>query len=143
MTQRKIKHIDGGSPEYWRQRTEGFRLIHQAERAYARVQPAPQYKSGGYDEDGDVIPIENLGPWDDMGAAIEALEANETAVDILVAQRRTHLGTWPIDAVIRELAASRDPTTWLTELQARGGTCRLSRLSNLLTACGLRAGARS
>lgn len=109
MTQRKIKPIDGGSPEYWRQRTEGFRLIHQAERAYARVQHAPQYISGGYDEDGDVIPIENLGPWDDMGAAIEAIEANETAVDILVAQRRTHFGAWPIDSVIRELTASHDP----------------------------------
>ncbi len=33
MTQRKIITIDGGSAEYWRQRTEGFRLIHEAERA--------------------------------------------------------------------------------------------------------------
>lgn len=108
MTQRKIKTIDGGSPEYWRQRTEGFRLIRQAERAYEYARQAPQYISGGYDEDGDVIPIENLDPWDDMDAAIQAIEANETAVDILVAQRRTRIGTWQIDAVIRELSNSSD-----------------------------------
>ncbi len=106
MTQRRIRYIDGGSPEYWRQREEGFRLIHQAERAHQCVQDAPQYLFGGYDEDGDVIPIENLGPWEDMGAAIQAIEANETAVDILIAQRRTHIGPWKIDAVIRELAGS-------------------------------------
>jgi hypothetical protein len=61
------------------------------------------YLSGGYDEDGDATPIENLGPRDAMDAAIRAIKANETAVDILVAQRRTEIGLWPIDAVIREL----------------------------------------
>ena len=110
MTQRKIKTIDGGSPEYWRQRTEGFRLIHNAERAYERVRLAPQFISGGYDDDGDVTPVENLGPWDDMDAAIQDIEANETAVDILDAQRRTHIGNWPIGAVIRELAGLYDPS---------------------------------
>lgn len=103
MTQRKIKYIDGGSPEYWRQRTEGFRLIREAERALARVERAPMYLSGGYDEDGDVIPVENLGPWDAMDAAIRTIEAHETAVDILVALRRTHFGLWSVNAVIREL----------------------------------------
>ena len=103
MTPRKIKYIDGGSPEYWRQRTEGFRLIREAERAHERVKRAPMYISGGYDEDGDVIPVENLGPWDDMDEAIRAIEAHETAVDILVAQRRTQIGLWRINAVIREL----------------------------------------
>ncbi|CDZ54068.1 hypothetical protein [Neorhizobium galegae] len=103
MTQRTIKYIDGSSPEYWRQRTEGFRLIREAERAHERVKRAPMYLSGGYDEDGDVIPVEHLGPWDAMDAAIRAIEANETAVDILVAQRRTEIGLWRINAVIREL----------------------------------------
>jgi hypothetical protein len=103
MIQRKIRYIDGGSPEYCRQRTEGFRLIHEAERAQERVKKAPMYISGGYDEDGDAIPIENLGPWDAMDAAIRAIEANETAVDILVAQRRTEIGLWRINAVVREL----------------------------------------
>lgn len=106
MTQRKIKYIDGGSPEYWRQRTEGFRLIHEAERALMRVERAPMYLRGRWDEEyGDYEPVENLGPYDDMDEAIRAIEANETAVDILVAQRRTHFGNWPVAAVIRELQA--------------------------------------
>ena len=105
MTQRKIKYIDGGSPEYWRQRTEGFRLIREAERALIRVKNAPQYIAGNWDEEyGDYEPVENLGPLDDMDEAIQAIEANETAVDILVAQRRTHFGNWSVAAVIRELA---------------------------------------
>ncbi|CAN7771230.1 hypothetical protein LJR245_007545 [Rhizobium leguminosarum] len=103
MAQRKIRYIDGGSPEYWRQRNEGFRLIREAERTLVRVERAPMYISVGYDEDGDAIPVENFGPWDAMDAAIRAIEANETAVDILVALRRTHFGLWRINAVIREL----------------------------------------
>lgn len=108
MTQRRIKYINGSSPEYWRQRTEGFRLIREAERAHERVRKAPMYISGGYDEDGDVIPVENLDPWDDMDEAIRAIEAHETAVDILVAQRRTEIGAWRINAVIRELNRGDD-----------------------------------
>ncbi|WP_412065917.1 hypothetical protein [Rhizobium sp. SYY.PMSO] len=104
MTQRKIRYIDGGSPEYWRQRTDGFHLIHEAERALARVERAPMYIRGRWDDDyGDYEPVENLGPYDDMDEAIRAIEANETAIDILVAQRRTHFGQWPVKAVIREL----------------------------------------
>lgn len=109
MTQRQTKYIDGGSPEYWRQRMEGFRLIHRAERALLQVERAPMYISGGYDDDGDVIPVENLGPWDVMDAAIRAIEANETAVDILVALRRTHFGQWPVEAVIRDLKEANRP----------------------------------
>ncbi|ANH05769.1 MAG: hypothetical protein ACOY3N_12065 [Bradyrhizobium sp.] len=104
MTHRKIITIDGGSAEYWRQRTEGFRLIHDAERALERLNDAPMYLHGGYDEDGDVIAIENLGPYDDMEDAIRAIEANETAVSILVAQGRTKIGDYEIRAVVRELA---------------------------------------
>ncbi|OYU86010.1 MAG: hypothetical protein CFE29_31365 [Bradyrhizobiaceae bacterium PARB1] len=104
MTHRKIITIDGGSAEYWRQRTEGFRLIHEAERALERLKDAPMYLHGGYDEDGDVIAIENLGPYDDMEDAIRAIEANETAVSILVAQGRTKIGDYEIRAVVRELA---------------------------------------
>lgn len=110
MTQRKIKYIDGGSPEYWRQRTEGFRLIHEAERALVRVEHAPMYIAGNWDDDyGDYEPVENLAPFDDMDAAIRAIEANETAVDILVALRRTHFGQWPVEAVIRELEEADTP----------------------------------
>ena len=31
MTELKVTIFDGGSAEYWRQRTEGFRLIREAE----------------------------------------------------------------------------------------------------------------
>ncbi|ADZ68740.1 hypothetical protein [Polymorphum gilvum] len=105
MTHRKIITIDGGSAEYWRKRKEGFRLIHAAERAEKRLADAPMYLHGGYDEDGDVVPIENLGPWDDMEVAIRAIEADETAVSILVAQGRTKIGDYEIRAVARELAS--------------------------------------
>ncbi|WP_425964269.1 hypothetical protein [Rhizobium nepotum] len=59
----------------------------------------------GTNDYGDYEPLENLGPGDDMDEAIRAIEANETAVDILVAQCRTHFGDWPVAAVIRELGA--------------------------------------
>lgn len=108
MTKRNIKYIDGGSPEYWRQRTEGFRLIREAERAYERVQREPQYRSGGYDENGDVIAVDNCWPEFEMQDAIAAIEANETAVDILVAQRRTSFGSWEVRAVIRTLREMDD-----------------------------------
>jgi len=87
----KIKHVDGGSAEYWRERREVFALIREAEEAGERAKNAPTYLHGGFDEDGDVIPMENLGPWDDFEDAVQRLEANETAVSILVAQRRTEI----------------------------------------------------
>jgi hypothetical protein len=103
MTHRTITSIDGGSAEYWRQRTVGFRLIREAEDCAKRLETAPLYLHGGYDTDGDVIPVENLGPHDDMEDVVREIEANETAVSILVAQRRTHIGRHPIPAVIRRL----------------------------------------
>jgi hypothetical protein len=60
---------------------------------------APMYLHGGNDENDDVIPIENLGPQDDMEEAIQAIESNEKAVSILVAQRRTEICNYPIKAV--------------------------------------------
>lgn len=108
MTKRKITVIDGGSAEYWRQRTEGFRLIHEAEHAAQRLADAPMYLHGGYDEDGDVIAIENLGPHDDMEDAIRAIVANETAVSILVAQGRTMIGIYEIRAVRVAIAPDYD-----------------------------------
>ena len=104
MTERKTTAIDGGSAEYWRQRTEGFRLIHEAEHAAQRLANAPMYLHGGYDEDGDVIAIENFQPNDDMEAAVRAIEANETAVSILVGQARTYIGGYEIRVVTRALA---------------------------------------
>lgn len=104
MTNRKITSIDGGSAEYWRQRKLGFRLIHEAEQAAERLEREPMYIAGKWDEDyGDYEPVENLRPHDDMEDAIRAIEANETAVSILVAQRITHIGNLPIRTVIGKL----------------------------------------
>lgn len=103
MTDHKITSIDGGSAEYWRERRQAFGLIREAELAAERLAKAPMYLHGGYDEDGDVIPIENLAPHDDMEEAIRAIEANPTAVSILIAQGRTHIGGHEIAAVSRGL----------------------------------------
>ena len=140
MTQRKIIAIDGGSPEHWRQRKEGFRLIRVAERAAERLEGAPAYIAGAWDEEyGDYEPIENLGPFDAMADALQALPANETAVSILVAQRRGHIGRQEIRVVVDAL--SRD-TDWVP---GRGAACAASRLvpsSWLLQASSLRAALR-
>lgn len=109
MTQRTINAVDGGSAEYWRQRRLAFGLIGEAELAAKRLKTAPMYIRGRWDDEyGDYEPVENLGPHDDMEDAIRAIEANETAISILVAQRCTHIGNHEIRAVIRELALLDD-----------------------------------
>ncbi len=69
MAQCKITIIDGGSAGYWRQLKEGFRLILEAEEAAERLASAPMYLHGSYDEDGDVIAIENLRPDEEFDEA--------------------------------------------------------------------------
>ncbi|UFS68265.1 hypothetical protein LO749_21770 (plasmid) [Paracoccus denitrificans] len=103
MTTRTHSPIDPGSPAYWRDRQRAFRLIRDADLALKRQAEAPMYLHGGYDEDGDVIAIENLEPHDDLEAAIRAIEADATAVSILAAQGRSRIGGYAIGAVIREL----------------------------------------
>ena len=103
MTDHKIIRIDAGSAEYWRDRRQAVALIRAADLAAKRLAEAPMYLHGGYDEDGDVIPVENLGPYDDMEEAIRAIEANPTAVGILVSLRRTRIGGYDIASVIRKL----------------------------------------
>lgn len=105
MAKGDITPTDPGSPAYWRDRQRGFRLIREAELAARRAAAAPIYLHGGYDEDGDVIPVENLGPYDDLDLAFRALEADPTAVSILVAQGRTRIGGHPVAAVIDRLGA--------------------------------------
>ncbi len=48
MKNPKIITIDGGSAEYWRQRTHGFYLIRQAERAAENLASAPAYIAGAW-----------------------------------------------------------------------------------------------
>ena len=108
MAQQTITIIDGGSAEYWRQRKEGFRLIREAEDAAERLASAPMYLHGGYDEDGDVIAIENLRPGEEFDEAIRAVVANETAFSILVAQQRTWIGKRLIMPVVAELERMDD-----------------------------------
>ena len=107
MTYRKIITIDGGSAQYWRDRKEGFRLIREAEEAIEQLKHEPMYIRGRWDDEyGDFEPVENLAPFDRVDEAIAAIEANETAVSILIAQRRTSIGDWKARAVIYALARS-------------------------------------
>ncbi|HCI1651736.1 TPA: hypothetical protein NOE00_002086 [Pseudomonas aeruginosa] len=104
MTQNNIITIDGGSAAYWLKRKEGFWLIREAERAARHLETAPMYIAGNWDEKyGDYEAIENLEPAERMDAAIQAIEANDTAVNILVAQRRTRIGEHEITAVMEAL----------------------------------------
>ena len=73
MTEREIIRIDAGSEDYWHARREAFALIREAERAAKRVAEAPMYLHGGYDGHGDVIPVENLGPYEALDKAIRAI----------------------------------------------------------------------
>lgn len=105
MTYRKIITIDGGSAQYWRDRKEGFRLIREAEEAVEHLKHEPTYIAGAWNDDyGDYEPVENLEPHDRVEEAIEAIEANPTALSILIAQRRTHIGFHKVRAVIHALA---------------------------------------
>ncbi|WP_206612791.1 hypothetical protein [Paenirhodobacter populi] len=91
METRDIIRIDAGCESYWRERREAFALIRKAERAARRAKEAPMYLHGGYDEDGDVIAIENLAPYEAMDEVILALQANRTAMSILGAQGRKQI----------------------------------------------------
>ncbi|WP_207101482.1 hypothetical protein [Paracoccus shandongensis] len=104
MTEKPILSVDGGSETYWQKRRRAFRLIRNAELAAQRVKTAPLYLHGGHDENGDVIPVENIEPWDDLGNAMAALEADATALSILAAQGRTHIGGHAVAGV----ASSQD-----------------------------------
>lgn len=105
MTYRRIIIIDGGSAQYWRDRKKGFRLIREAEEAIEDLKHERMYIRGAWNDDyGDFEPVENLAPFDRVDEAIAAIEANETAVSILIAQRRTCIGNWKVLAVIYALA---------------------------------------
>ena len=104
MTQKPILSVDGGSETYWQERRRAFRLIRNAKLAAERVKTAAMYLHSGHDENGDVIPIDNIEPWEDLGEAIAALEADATAMSILAAQGRAHIGSHAVAGV----ASSQD-----------------------------------
>jgi len=109
MTHRNIISVDGGSAEYWRQRKVAFRLIREAEWAAERLEREPLYIAGRWDDEyGDYEPVENLGPHDDMEDAIRAVEADATAISILVANRRTRIGGYEIKAVVKVLVQEEE-----------------------------------
>ncbi len=93
------------------QRKEAFRLIREAEEAGDRMKTAPLYIHGGYDEEGDPIPEENIGPWDAFEEAIRRVEENETAVRILMAQGRTEIHSRRLLKVLEGLRAPFHPET--------------------------------
>ncbi|MGE0596222.1 MAG: hypothetical protein AB7P07_07650 [Hyphomonadaceae bacterium] len=92
MEQQNIPQIEGGDGEYWEKVVEALSLIRQAEDAGERMNQSPLYVHGGYDEHGDAIPIENLGPCEDFVDAMRRMEKNRMAVLILasVACREMH-----------------------------------------------------
>jgi hypothetical protein len=109
MTHRTIISVDGGSADYWRQRKQAFRLIREAEIAAEALERAPMYISGSWDDEyGDYEPVENLGPHDEMEDVIRAIEVDETAVGILIAQRRTRIGGHEVGWVVKALRPDTD-----------------------------------
>ncbi|MGB3831177.1 MAG: hypothetical protein WA975_04850 [Mesorhizobium sp.] len=133
MTNHKITRIDGGSAQYWKDRTEGFRLIREAEEAVERLKGEPLYIAGDWDDDyGGYEPVENLEPLEIVEDAIAAIEANETALAFWLrsaaqasaSSRSGRLSrSWNrTGAASRTPPATRsgDPTP--IEVEARGGT---------------------
>jgi hypothetical protein len=84
--------IDGGSPEYWRNLKRGHMLIARAREALTRMKSARLYNLEGYDENGDAIVSENIGPFDDFEDACKAVEHDAMALSILRAQGVQRIG---------------------------------------------------
>ena len=57
MTQRKIITIDGGSPQYWQERKQGFRLIHEAFMVDPGASPVQDHRNPVDDHVPDGTPI--------------------------------------------------------------------------------------
>lgn len=119
MTHRKIITVDGGSAEYWQQRRVAFALIRQAEEAGQAMRDAPMYRYGvGCNEYGDPVIDDNLEPWDAFEEAIRRLQENDTAVSILIAQRRDEIYGTRLDKVyqgiiLETLPYGDDPLVWV------------------------------
>ena len=84
-------HIPTHHADYWIARRLAFRSVRMLDRAIERAADAPTYLCGGYDQNGDVIPIENLEPWETVATFEQMVAGNPNAVSILHAQGRANL----------------------------------------------------
>ena len=84
-------HIPTHHADYWIARRLAFRSVHMLDRAIERAATAPTYLCGGYDHNGDVIPVENLEPWEAVATFEQMVASNPNAVSILNAQGRADL----------------------------------------------------
>ena len=83
--------INAGTNQYWQELREACALIAAAEVAAKELESEPLYTCGGYDENDDAIPVENLGPHDDFAKIMAKVERSEKALTILAAQGITHI----------------------------------------------------
>ena len=94
--QRNSQPINAGTDQYWQELREACALIAAVKVAAKRLKDEPLYTCGGYDENGDAIPVENLGPHDDFGKIMAKVERSEKALTILSSQGVTRIGKWPV-----------------------------------------------
>ena len=119
MTHPKMITVDGGSAEYWQQRKVAFALIREAEEAGQAMMEAPMYRYGsGCNEFGDPVVEDNIEPWDEFEEAIRQLQENDTAVRILIAQRRDEIHGTRLDKVhqgiiLDTLPYGDEPLVWV------------------------------
>lgn len=84
------RSIDGGSPAYWKELKEGYQLVEKYRATKAKAEREPTHYGYGPDEDGGFREIEdNLGLWEKVDEAQEALLANSRARIILTSHGLT------------------------------------------------------
>ena len=102
--QNNSRPINAGTDQYWQELREAYALILAAKAAAKRAKSAPLYTCGGYDENGDAIPVENLGPHDDFDEIMAELEGNNKALTILKSQGITRIGKWQVRSNLNHFA---------------------------------------
>lgn len=84
-------HIPTHHADYWTARRIAFRSVHMLERAIERTAEEPTYICREYDQNGDVVPVENTEPWEAVAIFGLMVARNPNAVSILNAQGRADL----------------------------------------------------
>lgn len=92
-----LKTINAGTEAYWCELREAYALISEVRRQAKALKSEPQYISGGYDDHGDVRPVENMGPFDRFDQSFSQLQSNVKALSILRSQNVRQIGIWPVD----------------------------------------------